>query len=213
MGCIKADRSSSPVYRDDLPTTKSKDIVHNTVFHKYSDAAPESQIREIGKNLDSDSRFGFGFIIFKDSDSRFEIRLRIIFLDSDSRFGERFCLIRFGFEIRPESRILSNLRFGFFVNLLIMARKKYYVVNYFLVHSEKSTNRIFRFGFGKIRVIFQIRIRDSDSVYKNIQIRIRDSRFGFHLKIQDSDSRFGFGVCKYLDSDSRFGRILRICKC
>ena len=30
------------------------------------------------------------------------------------------------------------------------------------------------------------------------------------LNIEDSDSRFGFGACKYLDLDSRFGRILRI---
>ena len=72
-------------------------------------------------------------------------------------------------------------------------------------YSKARFGSYFRFGFeGKIRVIFQIRIRDSDSVYENIQIRIRDSRFGFLLKILDSDSRFGFGLCKYLDSDSRF---------
>ena len=72
-------------------------------------------------------------------------------------------------------------------------------------YSKAKFGSYFRFGFeGKIRVIFQIRIRDSDSVYENIQIRIRDSRFGFLLKILDSDSRFGFGLCKYLDSDSRF---------
>ena len=54
-----------------------------------------------------DSRFGLSYF--------FKIRIR------DS--GDRLLQIRFGFEIRPESRILSNLRFGFGVNLFIMDRK------------------------------------------------------------------------------------------
>ena len=68
---------------------------------------PCVEILEIGKNLHSDSRFGFGFIIVKDSNSRLEIRLTIFFfLDSDYRFGWKILADKI--RIRDSNRI-SNL--------------------------------------------------------------------------------------------------------
>ena len=67
---------------------------------KFSLRGGEGVVRE------EKSRFGFGFIIVKDSDSRFEIRLRLIFLDSDSRFGRQIFADKI--RIRDSTRI-SNL--------------------------------------------------------------------------------------------------------
>ena len=85
-----------------------------------------TRILDLGNS--SKSRFGFEIRIRVYHFSRFGFEIRdsakhnffyIRIRDSGHWFSQK----RFGFEIRPESRILSNLRFGFAVNLFMMDRK------------------------------------------------------------------------------------------